>query len=292
MSLLKYYRVLGLPEGSDQAAIRKQFRRLAMKYHPDKNPSASAQVKFIAITEAYEILTGKKPAPQTRISRSRTSASPFTETQKAYERKVKSNAERVREAKERQEEQLKREQEENERYFQQLTTGWRWRVMRLSAICGIILSIGLIAERFLPNHYKPDQVTHYKINAGFSNGRELLSIVNTTQNTFWISQLDDDLYGKDTRVFIQSSWIFHEPIALISRGKLWNTPYYAHFTFYSTFWLMIVFFLLPSITYFTKDRTILFTVMHQTSLYGVNLLMLYFLFRNDHWAHLITLGFL
>ena len=73
MSLTKYYKTLGLPPGADQAAIRKAFRRLAMRYHPDKNPSASAKAKFIMITEAYEILTGKKSAPTQRISRAKSS---------------------------------------------------------------------------------------------------------------------------------------------------------------------------------------------------------------------------
>ena len=292
MSLNRYYKTLGLLPGADQAAVRKAFRKLAMKYHPDKNPSASAQAKFIAITEAYEILTGKKPSPATRVSRSRPThkGKPMASEQSASE---KSNAERVREAKERQEEQDKREFEENERFYQLLTSGWRWKIIRISAVIGIILSVALITERFLPNHFEPDEVTKVALQPGFSAGNESLSIVETKANTsYWISRITYDLYGRNTRFYVRASWIFHEPIELWSIGKVEYRPYKVHFSFYSNFILIILFFLLPGITVLIKGRTIYFTILHQLSFYGVNVLMLYFLLRNDHWAHLLTLGFL
>jgi len=289
MSLNRYYKTLGLLPGADQAAVRKAFRKLAMRYHPDKNPSASAQAKFIAITEAYEILSGKKPAPITRVSRSRSAANRKTTTSKTT---VKTNTERVREAQERQKQQDRREQLENERYFQLLTTGWRWKVMRISAIVGLILSIGLITERFLPNHFEPDEVTGVILKPGFSAGRESLSIVETQSNTtYWVSRISYDLYGRNHRFYTRSSWIFHEPIELWSIGKVAYRRYPVHFTFYRNFIFFVLLFLLPSLTILCKSRTIYFTFMHQLSFYGVNALMLYFLLRNDHWAHMLTLGF-
>ncbi len=59
----KYYNILGLSEGASPQEIRKRYRLLAMKYHPDKNNGKEAAAKFILITEAYEVLTGKKNDP-------------------------------------------------------------------------------------------------------------------------------------------------------------------------------------------------------------------------------------
>ncbi|CAF0712902.1 unnamed protein product [Brachionus calyciflorus] len=52
-----YYDVLGVQKTDSTAQIKKAFRNLAMKYHPDKNPDKSAEVKFREIVEAYEVLS-------------------------------------------------------------------------------------------------------------------------------------------------------------------------------------------------------------------------------------------
>ncbi len=51
-----YYKILGLANGADSAAIKAAFRRLAREYHPDRNPSPEASRKFLEIKEAYEVL--------------------------------------------------------------------------------------------------------------------------------------------------------------------------------------------------------------------------------------------
>ena len=53
-----YYEVLGLQKGASDDDIKKAFRKLAMKYHPDKNPGdKEAEEKFKEINEAYAVLS-------------------------------------------------------------------------------------------------------------------------------------------------------------------------------------------------------------------------------------------
>lgn len=55
-----YYSILGLQRGASKDEIKKAYRRLAMQWHPDKNPSPEARQKFILITEAYDgLMSGK-----------------------------------------------------------------------------------------------------------------------------------------------------------------------------------------------------------------------------------------
>ncbi len=52
-----YYQVLGVSRDATPEEVNKAFRRLAMKYHPDRNKSDDAHDRFKAINEAYEVLS-------------------------------------------------------------------------------------------------------------------------------------------------------------------------------------------------------------------------------------------
>ena len=51
-----YYKILEIEFRADTLAVKKAYRRLALKYHPDRNNEDNAAQKFIEITEAYEVL--------------------------------------------------------------------------------------------------------------------------------------------------------------------------------------------------------------------------------------------
>ncbi|WP_024560533.1 DnaJ domain-containing protein, partial [Franconibacter pulveris] len=58
MAKKDYYEILGVPKTAEEREIKKAYKRLAMKYHPDRNQGdKEAEAKFKEIKEAYEVLT-------------------------------------------------------------------------------------------------------------------------------------------------------------------------------------------------------------------------------------------
>uniref|UniRef100_A0AC34FN02 J domain-containing protein n=1 Tax=Panagrolaimus sp. ES5 TaxID=591445 RepID=A0AC34FN02_9BILA len=55
-----YYKVLGLTKSATDDEIKKAYRKMALKYHPDKNKEPSAETKFKEVAEAYDVLSDAK----------------------------------------------------------------------------------------------------------------------------------------------------------------------------------------------------------------------------------------
>ena len=55
-----YYKILGIPKTAKDDEVKKAYRKMALRYHPDKNKTIGAEEKFKEVAEAYEVLSDKK----------------------------------------------------------------------------------------------------------------------------------------------------------------------------------------------------------------------------------------
>ena len=54
-----YYKILGVPRAASEVEIKKAYKKMALKYHPDKNKSPGAEDKFKEVAEAFDVLSNK-----------------------------------------------------------------------------------------------------------------------------------------------------------------------------------------------------------------------------------------
>lgn len=81
-----YHHTLGVSENATLTEIKKAYRILARKFHPDMNPADDAAEQFIRITEAYEILTGERKQKQSTYTQPVSYEDLARERAKAYAR--------------------------------------------------------------------------------------------------------------------------------------------------------------------------------------------------------------
>lgn len=80
-----YYSILGIHRSASEAEIKRAYRRLAIIYHPDKNKDPQAQEIFVAITEAYDVISD----PARRQLYNQSIDRPFSDVLVAEEQKPK-----------------------------------------------------------------------------------------------------------------------------------------------------------------------------------------------------------
>lgn len=55
-----YYKILNLSRSATDDEVKKAYRKMALKFHPDKNKTPGAEEKFKEVAEAYDVLSDKK----------------------------------------------------------------------------------------------------------------------------------------------------------------------------------------------------------------------------------------
>jgi molecular chaperone DnaJ len=81
---MDYYKILGLPKTASLADIKKSYRKLAFKYHPDRNKDPKSEEKFKKISAAYEVLTkAKRPKSKGEATKKPPAPSPVVEEEEA-----------------------------------------------------------------------------------------------------------------------------------------------------------------------------------------------------------------
>lgn len=284
MTRAECFRLLNLPSGSTDAEIRKQYKKLALRLHPDVNPDPLAHEVFIKLGRAVEILLNPDYQEE---------KAPVRTTRRAGKESEEELKERMRTAKMRFEQQKMQQAKDNNAYFLSLTTGWRWRIYKYVLAVSLILSLVLTAEFFLPHHFEHDVLTassKFK-NNGIIKGN-ITRIDLEKRGLYYVQNSPGAWNNAYPEVIIETTWFLHTPVKMISSDDF--TRFRTIFDFHvgSIRYGLIILFLVPLYPYFWRRKTLNFVFLYHVSFWGIGIITSYLLLTQDRFIHLLTLGFL
>lgn len=278
------YRILELPVGASDALIKKQFKKLALRYHPDRNPSPEAHEHFILISNAADQLLKAKDTATTQTRKKSRPTNP--------EKKRAEQEQRIRVAKERFEQQRRSDELEQERYFRSLTTGKKWQLYKLIALLCFALSIVLLLDLMLPHHQEKDKmVAFYPKAIGGIKYDYVYEITFSKNNTLFAQRFFENWKLSESPVIIEKSRLFHTPVSFHEMNSSPTIQAYFDFNLAAFGLPLMILFLVPLIPYFFQRKTVYFTFLYHVSFWIIGPLGIIILGTGERLSHLLTLGF-
>jgi hypothetical protein len=273
------YKVFGLDPGASEEEIRKRYRELVKKFHPDVNKDPRAEEKFIEIQAAYEqLLHGYEEPAEIETPTEPT----FQEEYTAYREHARQQFQARK----------KKEAEELEKLYVRLQTGPIHLLHRCIAFVSVIVLLVLCLDLLLPTQRVSAVITSYSTDVYQSMNGNLVSLAKTNQGeSFFLNAFSNRFFDINPFIEIKKTAILHQSVSVLSYSNEFLQEIPIHFSFYWAQFLLFPFLLVPIAFLIYRKKDAFFIMGSYFTRYASGLLLLYFLISEDRWYHLLTLGF-
>lgn len=212
-----YYAILGVSPSAHAADIKRAYRRLALQYHPDKNPSPEAEQFFKAVNEAYETLGD----PQLRAAYDQRLANP------AYQSPQQQPEPAHRDPKYRPRSPRQHTSRTDDTY--ELMKEYLPRIVFITKVLMVISAL-LLVDYLLPRQQVTEQFERHQFKTSSRRaGGNTHAIIYTQQGSSFRLESDefDIIAGMDT-IVLGKSWLMREITEVRSgeqRAKIFSSIY-------------------------------------------------------------------
>ena len=248
----KYYKILGLPNQSDKKLVKRAYRRLAMKYHPDKNDDRKANEKFILINEAYAKIMDESTHQNTWNTYQ-------NKKEKAKEEELKKRMQWAKKYAQYKKDQEERIAEITYNKIQHSALGWIYPL--ISWVC--IGFAFLLFLDFMVMNTKDLDVDFDRSYVDMATEKDVLLFKDKESDEFigeFAVHLDDVKrleFSKKVKYKCQLTPIFNELVTLTFYHQNENIKIFNHYSVYRAAYIFLFFLLTPVITLISKGPNFL-----------------------------------
>ena len=248
----KYYKILGLPNQSDKKLVKRAYRRLAMKYHPDKNDDRKANEKFILINEAYAKIMDESAHQNTWNTYQ-------NEKAKAKEEELKKRMQWAKKYAQYKKDQEERIAEITYNKIQHSALGWIYPL--ISWVC--IGFAFLLFLDFMVMNTKDLDVDFDRSYVDMATEKDVLLFKDKESEEYigeFAVHIDDVKrleFSKKVKYKCQLTPIFNELVTLTFYHQDENIKIFNHYSVYRAAYIILFFLLTPVITLISKGPNFL-----------------------------------
>lgn len=270
----------GLPENSTEEEVRKRYKELAKKYHPDRNSSPNAKELFQNLNKVYNLII---KSFHNRVSNE-------------YQIRIDAELERRR----RNNEKWRKMVLENERkkaekinlWYDSLQTGITWKYTFFVSFTSLFLIFILIIDLIIPKRIESDHILKYETDLSIINEVLTRKIITSKNGAYMVSRNDLLDINSNPFILIEKTAILHLSLRGYHFSNQFKNQIEFHLTIYSSLVLVFILLIASSFVLFYRKKDAFFIMGSYFTRYFAGPFVLWFLFSDNRFIHIFTLGFL